>query len=313
MVDLDRLERLLIAAARERRPLTYGQILAFFERRVTRITVGALCRDLGQVGRRLEKRGAPDLACLVVRKSDGLPGEGWFTAARAELGYDGPSEGEAARAFVTSAQASAFAWAARVAAILLVCLAPARAAPVTLNGITFSDEMGGLTLRAGAGTGTPDDPFVLQEDITDDGPAVLVIRGLGKGMTGERLDRVQQVGFSLRKVVSNRTHRRWQTFELELRETLERPSSYEDGLSFGQATPDRRPITADRFGRVVERDEPLDAIEFSDGTVDPGQTVTVDLIITDYTPRYEFYLLQRRDSPTSELRSPLGQARLAKR
>ena len=52
MVDLDRLERVLIQAARERRPVTYGQILAFFERKVTRITVAALCRDLGEVCRR---------------------------------------------------------------------------------------------------------------------------------------------------------------------------------------------------------------------------------------------------------------------
>ena len=48
VVDLDRLEGVLLAAARGRRALTYGEVLAFFERRVTRITVGALCRDLGQ-------------------------------------------------------------------------------------------------------------------------------------------------------------------------------------------------------------------------------------------------------------------------
>ena len=36
MVDLDRLERILIQAARERRPVTYGQLLAMFERKVTR-------------------------------------------------------------------------------------------------------------------------------------------------------------------------------------------------------------------------------------------------------------------------------------
>ena len=51
MVDLDRLERVLVHAARERRPLTYGQLLAYFGLRVGRITVGALCRDLGRVER----------------------------------------------------------------------------------------------------------------------------------------------------------------------------------------------------------------------------------------------------------------------
>lgn len=110
MVDLDHLERALIQAARERRPVTYGQLLAFFERKVTRITVGALCRDLGVVCRRLEARGVPDLACLVVRKSDGLPGEGWFAGERQSSGYDGPSIGPAAIRRVRMRQDEAFAY-----------------------------------------------------------------------------------------------------------------------------------------------------------------------------------------------------------
>ena len=49
MIDLDRLERVLIQAAREGRPVTYGQVLAFFGWKVTQVTVSALCRDLGRV------------------------------------------------------------------------------------------------------------------------------------------------------------------------------------------------------------------------------------------------------------------------
>jgi hypothetical protein len=111
VVDLDRLERALIRAAAERRPLTYGQLLAFFERRVTRITVSALCRDLGRVDERRSGEGWPDLACLVVRKSDGLPGEGYFDALRREKTYAGPSVGPAAEAFVRARQERAFLWA----------------------------------------------------------------------------------------------------------------------------------------------------------------------------------------------------------
>lgn len=109
MVDLDRLERVLLAAAREGRPVTYGQLLAYFDRRVTRITVGALCRDLARVERR--RQGWPDLACLVVRRSDGLPGEGYFASLRAEGAYDGPAYGTAAEAVVGERQARARAWA----------------------------------------------------------------------------------------------------------------------------------------------------------------------------------------------------------
>ena len=111
MVDLDRLERVLIEAARERRPLTYGQVLAFFERRVTRITVAALCKDLGRIERRRQGEGWPDLACLVVRKSDGLPGEGYFMSLRADEGIECASEGPQAQALIAARQAQAFAWA----------------------------------------------------------------------------------------------------------------------------------------------------------------------------------------------------------
>lgn len=112
MVDLDQLERVLIRAARERQALTYGQVLAFFERRVTRILVSALCRDLGRVEKRRSGEAWPDLACLVVRKSDGLPGEGYFDSLRREGAYAGPSVGPAALAFVRTRQERAFAWAA---------------------------------------------------------------------------------------------------------------------------------------------------------------------------------------------------------
>jgi hypothetical protein len=110
VVDLDRLERILIQAARERRPITYGQLLAMFERKVTRITVSALCRDLGRGEERRAGEDWPDLACLVVRKSDGLPGEGYFDSLRRERAYAGPSVGEAAVAFVRARQERAFAW-----------------------------------------------------------------------------------------------------------------------------------------------------------------------------------------------------------
>jgi hypothetical protein len=101
----------LIQAAREGRPVTYGQVLGFFGWKVTQVTVGALCRDLGRSDERRRAEGWPDLACLVVRKSDGLPGEGYFTSLRAEGHYAGPSVGPAAAAFIRARQAAAHRWA----------------------------------------------------------------------------------------------------------------------------------------------------------------------------------------------------------
>ena len=114
MVDLDLLEARLIGAALAGRAETYGSLLAFFERRVTPVTVAALCRDLGRVCARIEAQGGPDLACLVVRASDGLPGAGYFTSLRAAGLYDGEPVGPAAERHVALAQRRAGAWARRL-------------------------------------------------------------------------------------------------------------------------------------------------------------------------------------------------------
>jgi hypothetical protein len=195
----------------------------------------------------------------------------------------------------------------RAAAAVLAALAPlalaplAGAAPVTLDGVTFGDEEGGVVIRGGSGGGTAQDPFVLVEDITEDGPAVVTVRGLDARAVGSPGGQAV-AGFSLVKVVTNRTRNAWSAFELELREALERPSSYEDGLSFAQAAgPDLRAFRADRFARVRRQDEPVDAVEFDDGLVRPGETVTVSMLVTDYTPRARFFLLQRREGRVAGL------------
>ena len=107
MVDLELLETRLLVAARAGEPVTYGALLAFFERRVTPITVRALCRDLGRVCERIEAAGGPDLACLVVRASDGLPGAGYFRSLREAGRYAGPDAGAEAMRFVAAEQARA--------------------------------------------------------------------------------------------------------------------------------------------------------------------------------------------------------------
>ncbi len=185
-----------------------------------------------------------------------------------------------------------------VAASLLA--SPAAAAPVTLNGITFSDELGGVVIHKGSGMGTIEDPFVLVEEITEEGPAILIVRGLD-GRTQREMGPQALAGFALVKVVTNSTRHDWNVFELELRQDLARPSTYEDGLSFAQAQRDLSGFTADRYGRVRRNDEPVDAVEFDDGTVRPGEAVTVRLLVTDYTPTPEFFLLQRREGEVAAL------------
>jgi hypothetical protein len=100
LVDVDRLEALLVEAARARKSMTYAEVLAHFGIRITPRRVYALCRDLGAVCARNRARGEPDLAVLVVRKSDRLPGEGFFHGYWRDGRYEGPSTGAPAQAFI---------------------------------------------------------------------------------------------------------------------------------------------------------------------------------------------------------------------
>jgi len=109
MVDRDRLERLLIDAARQRRTMTYQEVLGHFGRPIGPVMVRALCADLGHVCRRLEPLGLRDIACIVVRKSDGLPGAGYFAALHDEEGYDGPCRGSFAQLEIERRQQAVFA------------------------------------------------------------------------------------------------------------------------------------------------------------------------------------------------------------
>ena len=182
---------------------------------------------------------------------------------------------------------------------LVVAGGGAGAEPITLDGLTFSDELGGVRLEQGSGSGSLADPFVLVEEITGDGPAILIVRGMTHRF-GNRVGSHHDVGFALTKRVRNGTGQPWSLFNLELREFFDRESPFGDGLSFGQATAAGRPFRSDRFAETLETTEPFDGVQFFNGLIAPGETVTVSVVITDTTPRWEFYLLQKRDSPLAD-------------
>ena len=178
-----------------------------------------------------------------------------------------------------------------VAATLAPATIGASAEPMTRDGITFSDELGGFRILDLSGSGTLDDPFVLIEEVSSDSGAVLVIRGL-TGAFGNRVATQHATGFALRKVVINSTGQDWLRYEIELREHLVASSPYEDGLSFGQAS-NRPPENSDRFASVASVDEPYDALSFADGIVPPGTVVSFGMVITDETPQPTFLVVQQ--------------------
>lgn len=177
---------------------------------------------------------------------------------------------------------------AGLAASLALAL-PARAAEFMAGGYSFSDELGGFRLLSATGSGTPDDPVVISEEIFEVAPVTLVIRNLtlGNGRNG-----AIQAQLTLIKNVTNRTERVWAAFEMELQEILKRPSVYADGLSFKQFAALPPDVGSDSFAQNERRFEPYDRIEFLNGHVDPEATAEFRLVITDPTPRPEFYLVQ---------------------
>jgi len=101
----------LVAAARAGLALTYAELLERLGYSFSRPKMRQLCAVLGSVDEEAEARGEPELAVLVVRQSDGIPGQGWWVAGGARSrGYEGPWEGPEAARFIAQVQAETFAY-----------------------------------------------------------------------------------------------------------------------------------------------------------------------------------------------------------
>src|SRR3954469_24733537 len=184
------------------------------------------------------------------------------------------------------------------AILLQAAVGTATADPVTVEGITFSDELGSFRLVSVTGKGSTDDPFVVKEEITGPNDPVLVIENFTREF-GNRVGTQHTAAFAMVKIVVNKTAHAWQGFQIELREIENRPSTYEDGLSFGQAS-----IVADQYVNSTlphsqRLDEPEDSLGFGGDTVPPGAEATFRFVVSDMSPIYRFYLVQRPQQPLS--------------
>ena len=104
----------LIASAKAGSSITYSELLGHLGFAFSRPKLRALCVVLGSVDRDAEARGEPELAVLVVRASDGLPGQGWWVAGGAENhGHVGDWEGPKAQRLVERLQGEAFHYLSR--------------------------------------------------------------------------------------------------------------------------------------------------------------------------------------------------------
>lgn len=99
----------LIEAARARQVFTYGALLNILGHTFTRPLMRQLCKVLDRIDEDGRVAGEPGLAVLVVRQSDGLPGQGWFVS-RTGVYPDLPLEweGPEARRYTEARQRAAF-------------------------------------------------------------------------------------------------------------------------------------------------------------------------------------------------------------
>lgn len=107
LYDIDELEALMQGTARAGVSISYSEALDNLGYVFSRPKMRALCVALGEVDRRAAKRGEPELAVLVVRASDKIPGAGWWTE-KDTRSYKGPWEGPKAEKYIRAIQQKTF-------------------------------------------------------------------------------------------------------------------------------------------------------------------------------------------------------------
>jgi hypothetical protein len=114
LADPAEVRAILVAAAKAGEPVTYSEVLAMLGHDFSRPKMRQLCKVLGAVDEVAAERGEPELAVLVVRQSDGLPGQGWWIEGAKAHGYPGLWEGPQAAKLIGKLHRQTFDyWAGR--------------------------------------------------------------------------------------------------------------------------------------------------------------------------------------------------------
>jgi hypothetical protein len=108
MADPQEVRAILVAAAKAGESITYSEVLGLLGHDFSRPKMRALCKVLAFVDDEAEDRGEPELAVLVVRQSDRLPGQGWWVGGARKHGYTGQWEGPKAARLIRTIQGRAF-------------------------------------------------------------------------------------------------------------------------------------------------------------------------------------------------------------
>ncbi|MEQ1950681.1 hypothetical protein [Mesorhizobium sp. CN2-181] len=169
----------------------------------------------------------------------------------------------------------------------------------TAGAYSFSDEMGGFIIESVSGKGTHGDPVVLTETLNSSSPVTLVIRSVWPIRPFDSAALYDNGVLYMRIVARNGSGQGWVEFEFELQELLHKASVFGDGLSFDQRSLRKDNISSDTFAEFSRDFEPYDKLLFRHGKVDPGKSAGFSFLITDFTPRPKFYLVQDPRIPSS--------------
>ncbi|MER8976391.1 MULTISPECIES: hypothetical protein [unclassified Mesorhizobium] len=164
---------------------------------------------------------------------------------------------------------------------------------------SFSDERGGFRITGASGIGTKEDPLVITEELNSATPVTLAIRTTRPiqpfGKAGDFANGLMY----MRIDVLNNSGQAWVEFQFELQEILDQPSVFGDGLSFDQRNKTSENIWSSSYADFDRNFEPYDRLLFKNGKIDPLKTASFYFLITDYTPRWTFYLVQDPRIPSS--------------
>jgi len=116
LADPAEVRAILVASAQAGQAISYSEVLGLLGHHFSRPKMRQLCKVLGYVDDEAAARGEPELAVLVVRQSDGLPGQGWWIVGAKRHGHTGLWEGPKAARLIRKIRAQAFEhWAGREA------------------------------------------------------------------------------------------------------------------------------------------------------------------------------------------------------
>jgi hypothetical protein len=174
---------------------------------------------------------------------------------------------------------------------LLVLMGALIAAPASATTITVA---GGGIVIGGSDTSTVGslaDPWLVGETMTSAGLLAFTAEE-GSALEQNTTGSAHSFGKWLQKTIINNTGENWTSFELELRVDPTLPSLDGDGLSFAQGSGFEGTFFSDKFATYTAIEDIRDYLNFHNGVVAPGESVTFTFAMTDNVERLQFFLLQ---------------------